>query len=67
MVCLNIFKIFKGCLPKILLGSFLNTLSYLFKNYIFLMQRQTKNSTFGILHKFFKTFFLKSSQWKLFM
>ena len=32
MVCLGrpfYFKLFKGCLPQILLGSFLNTLSHL--------------------------------------
>ena len=36
MVCLSKFKLFKGCLPHILLGLFFNTLShimYLVKTY----------------------------------
>ena len=37
MVCLNSpnpFKFFKGCLPQILLGPFLNTVSYMYKKSI---------------------------------
>ena len=51
MVCLDRqyhFKFFKGCLPQILLGPFLNTLTYLIKNYKELNKYFYNN---GLLHK----------------
>ena len=57
------FKFFKGCLPQILLGPFLNTLTHLFLNFIilmaFLLQTYIRNIINWVSKLFLRSMYLE--------